>query len=72
MVCYIIESDKCQLLSTNIGDIVDNTVFVCVEESVDNILDISLKKTDEIQQLVGTPPGTLNTIQKLVKHITND
>ena len=37
-----------------------------------NILDIFMKKTDAIQQPVGIPPETLNTLQKLTDSINND
>ena len=37
-----------------------------------NILDPVLKKTDAIQQIIGVPPETLNTIQKLAESINND
>ena len=40
--------------------------------SVANFFDIFLHKTVAIQQLVGSPPETLNTLQQLASSITND
>ena len=59
------------LLSNSI-DIVANSVSLIGEDSFDNILDLFLKKTDAIQQIIGVPPETLNTIQKLAESINND
>ena len=53
-------------------DIIANSVLLCDEDSVDNILDIFLKKTDSVHQTVGIPPETLNTLQKLAEIINND
>ena len=57
---------------TNSIDIVANSDSLIDEESFDNILDLFLKKTDAIQQIIGVPPETLNTIQKLAESINND
>ena len=57
---------------TNIIDIVANSVSLCDADSADNILDIFLKKTDAIEQIIGIRPETLNTIQKLADSINND
>ena len=50
--------------STDSIDIVANSVSVCDEDSVEHILEIFLKKTDAIQQIVGILLETLNTLQK--------
>ena len=39
---------------TNSNDIFANSVSLSAEDSVDNILDLFLKKTDAIQQIVGS------------------
>ena len=57
---------------SNSIDIVANSVSLIGEDSFDNILDLFLKKTDAIQQIIGVPPETLNTIQKLAESINND
>ena len=41
------------------------------KDCVYHILDILLKKADAIQQIVGIPPETLNTIEKLAESINN-
>ena len=56
---------------TNSREIVANSVSLCDEDSVDNILDLFLTKADAITQIVGIPPETLNTIQKLAESINN-
>ena len=58
-------------LTTSI-DIIANSVSLCDAGSVDNILDIFRQKTDALQQIIGAPPETLNTIQKLAERINND
>ena len=57
---------------TNSIDIVANSVSLYNANPVKNILDLFLKKTDAIAQIIGVPPETLNTIQKLVESINND
>ena len=39
--------------------IISNSVSLCYEDSVDHILDLFLKSTDVIQQIVRIPPETL-------------
>ena len=41
---------------------VDNSVPLCDGGSVVNILDLSLKKAAAIEQRLGIPPETLNTL----------
>ena len=43
-----------------------------MQNQVKNILDLFLKKTDVITQIIGVPPETLNTIQNLAESINND
>lgn len=50
---------------TKIIDIIANSVSLRDEESVANILDILLKRTDAIQPVVGIPSETLTTLQKI-------
>ena len=57
---------------TNSNDIVANSVSLCEEDSVDNVVDLSLKKKDAIPQIVWNPPDTLNTLQKLADTINKD
>ena len=57
---------------TNTIHIVANSVSLYEADTVKNILDLFLKKTDAITQIIGVPPETLNTIQKLVDSINND
>ena len=57
---------------TNSIDIVANSVSLYDANQVKNILDLFLKKTDAITQIIGVPPETLNTIQKLAESINND
>ena len=57
---------------THIIDIAANSVSFCDEDSVDNIFDLFLKKTDANQQIVGIPPETPNTLQALAESISTD
>ena len=57
---------------TNSIDIVANSVSLYEADTVKYILDLFLKKTDAITQIIGVPPETLNTIQKLAGSINND
>ena len=57
---------------TNSIDSVANSVSVYEADTIENILDIFLKKTDAIIQIIGVPPETLNAIQKLAASINND
>ena len=57
---------------TNSIDIVANSVSLYDANQVKNILDLFLKKTDAIAQIIGVPPENLNTIQKLAESINND
>ena len=57
---------------TNNVDIDTNSVSLCDEDSVANILDPFPKKTNAIHHPVGIPPETLNTLQKLADNINND
>ena len=57
---------------TNSIDIVANSVSFYDANQVKNILDLFLQKTDAITQIIGFPPETLNTIQKLAESINND
>ena len=52
-------------------DIVANSVSLFESDTVKNSLDPFLKKTDAITQIIGVPPETLNTIQKLAQSINN-
>ena len=52
-------------------DIIANSAASCDEDSVDKSMGIFLKKTDAIQQIVGIPPETLTTLQKLADSINN-
>ena len=52
-------------------DIVANSVSLYEAYTVKNILDLFLKKTDAITQIIGVPPETLNTIQKLAERANN-
>ena len=56
---------------TNNMDIVANSASLYESDTVKNILDLFLKKTDAITQIIGVPPETLNTIQKLAESINN-
>ena len=47
-------------------------VFVFYADTVSNILDIFLKKTGAITQIIDVLPETLNTIQKLADSTSND
>ena len=53
-------------------DIVANSVSLYEADTVKNILDLFLKKTDAITQIIGVPPETLNNLQKLAESINND
>ena len=57
---------------TNSRDIAANSVSLYDANQVKNILDVFLKKTDAMTQIIGVPPERLNTIQKLVESIKND
>ena len=57
---------------TNSKDIVANSVPLYDANQVKNILGLFLKKTDAITQIIGVPPETLNTIQRLAESINND
>ena len=57
---------------TNNIDIVANSVSHYEADTVKNILDLFLQKTDAITKIIGVPPETLSTIQKLVESISND
>ena len=57
---------------TNSKDIIANSVSLKDADTVEHIFDIFLNKTDAIQQIIGVPPETLNTIQKLAESINND
>ena len=48
-----------QISWTTSNGIVANSVSLCGEDSFDNILDIFLKKTDAIQQIIGGPPENI-------------
>ena len=52
-------------------DIVANSVFLYEADTVKHILDLFLKKTDAITQIIGVLPETLNTTQKLAESINN-
>ena len=56
---------------TNSIDIEANSVSLHESDTVKHILDLFLKKTDAITQIIGVPPETLNTIQKLAESINN-
>ena len=58
--------------STTSVDIIANSVSLCGENSADYLLGICLKKADAIQQIIGVPPETLNTIQTLAESINNN
>ena len=71
---YVVFNDKAimPVSLTNSIDIVANSVSICDEDSVDDIFYLFLQKTDAIQQIVGLPPETLNTLHKIAEHINND
>ena len=56
---------------TNSIDIEANSVSLHESHTVKHILDLFLKKTDAITQIIGVPPETLNTTQKLAESINN-
>ena len=56
---------------TNSIDIVANSVSLYDANQVKNILDLFLKKTDAITQIIGVPPETLNTTQTLAESMNN-
>ena len=57
---------------TNNIDNIANFVFQKIADTVIKILDICLKRTDSIEQIIGVLPETLSTIQKLADNINND
>ena len=57
---------------TNTIDIIANSVSFYDADTVNNILDLLLKRTDATQQIIGAPPETLNTTQKLAESIHNN
>ena len=57
---------------THSVDIIASSVSLYDADTVSYILDIFMQKTDAIAQIIGVPPETLNTIQKLADSINND
>ena len=74
MYIYILYNDcyRMPVTLTNSIDIVANSVSLNDSDIVKHILDIFLKKTDAITQIIGVPRETLNTIQKVADSINND
>ena len=56
---------------TNSNDIIANSVSLVDKRKVINILDLFLKN-EALEEIVGLPPATLNTLQKLADSINND
>ena len=63
-IFYHMVNIECQLSLTNIMDIVASSISLCDADNVDHILGIFPEETDAIQQLIGAPPITLNTVLK--------
>jgi hypothetical protein len=57
---------------SNTVDIVANTLSVIDENRVIDVRELFLSKLDAIDNIVGLPPDTLNTLQKLGEAINND
>jgi hypothetical protein len=57
---------------SNTVDIVANTLSVIDENKVIDVRELFLSKLDAIDNIVGLPPDTLNTLQKLGEAINND
>ena len=55
-MCYLKRLILYASIVTNSKDIVAKSVSLCDADSVDYIMDIFLKKTDAIQQIIGVPP----------------
>ena len=48
---------------TNSKNIIANSVSLVDEYKVVNILDLFYKKNEALEEIVGLPPATLNTLQ---------
>ena len=57
---------------TNSNDIIANSIAVYTEKDYINIMSIIQDVNNLIIQVVGRPPSTLNTLQKIASSINND
>ena len=57
---------------TNNNDIIANSIAVYTEKDYINIMSIIQDVNNLIIQVVGRPPSTLNTLQKIASSINND
>ena len=57
---------------SNSKDIVANSLSLIQDSQVIDVKELFLSKLDAINNIVGLPPETLDTIQKLTNSINND
>ena len=57
---------------TNSKDIVANTISVIEKDNVATITDLFLSNLDAVNNIVGLPVATLNSLQKLAEAINSD
>ena len=57
---------------TNSNDIIANSIAVLIENDYIYIMNIIQNVNNFIAQVVGRPPSTLNTLQKIASSINND
>ena len=57
---------------TNSNDIIANSIAVLTENDYIDIMNIIQNVNNLIAQVVGRPPSTLNTLQKIASSINND
>ncbi len=57
---------------TNSTDLIANSISLVDGNQLVDVKDLFLSKLDALQDIVGLPPETLNTLQKLADSINND
>ena len=57
---------------TNSNDIIANSVSLITNNDVINMFDLFYKNNKPIEEILGLPPATLNTLQKLAESKKHD
>ena len=57
---------------TNSSDVVANSISIIEKDKVVDLKDLFLSKLEAISGIVGLPPETLNSLQKLAEAINSD